>query len=108
MNGLMMEREVREMQEVSFTDKDASTMKNGSVKTAGEVDGGTTANDGGLEHRGSSWRCCWRDLCSGFRALSLRRHWFVGEVIHLSRLAVPIVSSMLSTAVYTQSPYIIL
>ena len=91
MNGLV-EEECREMQEFGCSDNDALVTKNGSVNTSGEVDGGTTVSDRDLEHRESSWRCYWREQCSRSRALSLRRHWFVGEVIHITRLAIPLVS----------------
>lgn len=92
MNGLVMKGECREMQEFRCSDDDTLVTKNGSVDTSGEVDGGMTASDGDLERKGSSWRCYWREQCSRSRALSLRRHWFVGEVIHITRLAIPLVS----------------
>lgn len=99
MNGLVMEGEAREMQEF-ISAEDASSIKNGLVKTSREVDGGSDGDTEDGEHRGSSWNRCWMELCSGSCAQSLKklkRYWFVGEVIHLTRLAVPLVSSMLST-----------
>lgn len=93
---MMMEEECREMNELSCSDDDALiTRGNGSVNTPlGEekVEGDMTSSGEQLDQRDSSWKSCWRErCCSGSRALSLRRHWFVKEVIHLTRLAVPIV-----------------
>lgn len=87
MNDLLMEGECREMEEVSCSDND-------SLSTAGaEVEEDVIASDGDLERKISSWRWFWRDQCSGSRALSpTRRHWFVREVIHLTRLAIPLVN----------------
>lgn len=95
MNDLVMDGDCREMQEFRCSDDEALVVKNGSVNTSCEVEGDMTASDGHVENIGSSWRRCWRDQCSGLRALSLRaikeRHWFVREVFHLTRLAVPLV-----------------
>lgn len=106
MNDLVMDGECREMQEFRCSDDEALVVKNGSVNTSGEVEGDMTASDGHVENIGSSWRRCWRDQCSGLRALSLRaikeRHWFVREVFHLTRLAVPLVRLSIKIAINHQ------
>ena len=93
-NGFVMAGEISEMkQEFICSDEDGSITKDGSVSTSDVVDGGTVASDQDVEYSGKSW-WCGRDKCSGSRAL--RRHWFVGEVIHLTRLAAPLVSIIIS------------
>ena len=93
-----MEEECQEMKELGCSDEDALiAMGNGSVNEE-KVEGDMTSSGGQLNHRDSSWKWCWREqCCSGSRALSLRRHWFMKEVIHLTRLAVPIVRYVIIT-----------